>query len=92
MGMIPQRLAKRWAILCSAPVGSLSGTIAGSKLDPRHGAGHTARQSAYRSHTKKRSVGRESLLPGEGLWIAPCESVHTFFMRFPSILSTWTAS
>jgi uncharacterized membrane protein (UPF0127 family) len=22
-------------------------------------------------------------LPGEGLWIAPCESVHTFFMRFP---------
>ncbi len=28
-------------------------------------------------------LGRESLLPGEGLWIAPCESVHTFFMRFP---------
>jgi len=20
---------------------------------------------------------------GEGLWIAPCESVHTFFMKFP---------
>ena len=23
------------------------------------------------------------LEPGEGLWIAPCESVHTFFMKFP---------
>jgi hypothetical protein len=25
----------------------------------------------------------KSLSPGEGLWIAPCESVHTFFMKFP---------
>jgi uncharacterized membrane protein (UPF0127 family) len=32
---------------------------------------------------RKGLLGRESLLPGEGLWIAPCESVHTFFMRFP---------
>jgi uncharacterized membrane protein (UPF0127 family) len=22
------------------------------------------------------------LAPGEGLWIKPCESVHTFFMKF----------
>jgi uncharacterized protein len=28
-------------------------------------------------------LGRKGLLPGEGLWIIPCESVHTFFMRFP---------
>ena len=21
--------------------------------------------------------------PGSGLWIVPCESVHTFFMKFP---------
>jgi uncharacterized membrane protein (UPF0127 family) len=28
-------------------------------------------------------LGRERLLPGEGLWIIPCESVHTFWMRFP---------
>jgi uncharacterized membrane protein (UPF0127 family) len=26
---------------------------------------------------------RKSLEPGEGLWIVPCESVHTFFMKFP---------
>jgi len=24
----------------------------------------------------------QSLAPGEGLWIVPCESVHTFFMKF----------
>ncbi|MGA3130612.1 MAG: DUF192 domain-containing protein [Terracidiphilus sp.] len=32
---------------------------------------------------RKGLLGRERFLPGEGLWIAPCESVHTFFMRFP---------
>jgi uncharacterized membrane protein (UPF0127 family) len=34
----------------------------------------------------KRRVGllrHERLDPGEGLWIVPCESVHTFFMKFP---------
>lgn len=34
----------------------------------------------------KRRTGllkHERLEPGEGLWIAPCESVHTFFMKFP---------
>jgi uncharacterized membrane protein (UPF0127 family) len=28
-------------------------------------------------------LGRESLASGEGLWIVPCEAVHTFAMRFP---------
>jgi hypothetical protein len=28
-------------------------------------------------------LGRNCLLPGEGLWIRPCESVHTFWMQFP---------
>lgn len=32
---------------------------------------------------RKGLLGRECLAPGEGLWIIPCESVHTFFMRFP---------
>jgi len=33
----------------------------------------------------KRRTGllkHEGLGPGEGLWILPCESVHTFFMKF----------
>jgi uncharacterized membrane protein (UPF0127 family) len=28
-------------------------------------------------------LGRERLAAGGGLWIVPCESVHTFFMQFP---------
>ncbi len=34
----------------------------------------------------KRNTGllkHSSLEPGEGLWITPCEGVHTFFMKFP---------
>lgn len=26
---------------------------------------------------------RAALAPGEGMWIAPCRGIHTFFMRFP---------
>ncbi len=28
-------------------------------------------------------LGCKSLLPGEGLLLAPCNSIHTLFMRFP---------
>lgn len=28
-------------------------------------------------------LGRSGLPPGGGLWITPCQSVHTFFMKFP---------
>ena len=34
----------------------------------------------------KRRTGllkHKGLETGEGLWIAPCEGVHTFFMKFP---------
>ena len=34
----------------------------------------------------KRRTGllkHQRLEPGDGLWIVPCESVHTFFMKFP---------
>jgi len=34
----------------------------------------------------KRRTGllkHESLPPGQGLWIAPCEAIHTFGMKFP---------
>lgn len=35
--------------------------------------------------SQKRRTGllkHTSLAPGEGLWIVPCESVHSFFMKF----------
>jgi len=34
------------------------------------------------SHRSKGLLGRTELEPGHGLWIVPCESVHTFFMKF----------
>ena len=37
------------------------------------------------SDTKRRKglLGRDGLTPGGGLWLSPCEAVHTFWMRFP---------
>jgi len=35
------------------------------------------------SKRRKGLLGRDSLLPGQGLWIIPCQGVHTFAMKFP---------
>jgi uncharacterized protein len=32
---------------------------------------------------RKGLLGRDGLPAGEGLWIVPCESIHTFWMKFP---------
>ena len=32
---------------------------------------------------RKGLLGRNKLSPGQGLWILPCEAVHTFGMQFP---------
>jgi uncharacterized protein len=32
---------------------------------------------------RKGLLGRDGLPDGEGIWIVPCESVHTFWMKFP---------
>jgi uncharacterized membrane protein (UPF0127 family) len=31
---------------------------------------------------RKGLLGRDNLASREGLWIVPCESIHTFFMKF----------
>jgi uncharacterized membrane protein (UPF0127 family) len=28
-------------------------------------------------------LGSRHLAPGEGMWLSPCQSIHTLFMRFP---------
>jgi len=41
-------------------------------------------QLAGENNTRRRGLlGRECLNEGEGLWIVPCEAIHTFWMRFP---------
>src|SRR5882757_8106199 len=37
----------------------------------------------YGATRRKGLLGRSDLPAGEGLWIVPCESVHTFGMKFP---------
>jgi uncharacterized protein len=39
-------------------------------------------QASTSQSRRKGLLGRESLLPGEGLWILPCEGIHTIGMRF----------
>lgn len=43
----------------------------------------TALEAAFDSHARRRGLlGRETMPAGSALVIAPCSSVHTFFMRF----------
>ncbi len=45
-----------------------------------------ARSAEVADSSAKRRTGllkHARLEPGQGLWIVPCESVHTFFMKFP---------
>ena len=42
-----------------------------------------AEVAAHSAARNKGLLGRSGLPRGEGLWIVPCESVHTFFMKFP---------
>lgn len=44
-----------------------------------------ADRAAVAATSAERRTGllkRTALLPGEGLWIAPCECIHTFGMKF----------
>jgi len=77
------------------PVRRILGTLAGGH---RRGSGVRwkisnvtrgsilAERAEVADHGAQRSkglLGRNGLGPGEGMWIVPCEAVHTFFM--------WTA-
>jgi uncharacterized protein len=43
-----------------------------------------AAEIADTSAKRRTGLLRHTELPkGDGLWIVPCESVHTFFMKFP---------
>ena len=62
-----------------------------SSTDPYVTIRNTTRGTLIADHAEvagsgaKRSkglLGRKGLGPGEGLWIIPCEAVHTFFMQF----------
>src|ERR1700679_955818 len=79
-----QRIAKAVGEFLSPPAQSVpqgplqvTNVTRGTVLATRLEAAHTG------PSRRKGLLGRDGLAPGEGLWIVPCESVHTFFMRFP---------
>jgi uncharacterized membrane protein (UPF0127 family) len=44
----------------------------------------TVAEAAFTRATRNRGLlGRDALPPGHALLIAPCTSIHTWFMRFP---------
>jgi uncharacterized protein len=45
--------------------------------------GANVRLAGDGANRRKGLLGRDGLGAGEGLWIIPCEAVHTFWMRFP---------
>jgi uncharacterized protein len=44
---------------------------------------HCVEVADHGATRRKGLLGRSGLPAGEGLWIVPCESVHTFGMKFP---------
>jgi uncharacterized protein len=44
---------------------------------------HSVDLADHGAKRRKGLLGREMLAAGEGLWIVPCEAVHTFGMQFP---------
>jgi uncharacterized membrane protein (UPF0127 family) len=62
-------MAIRWAQLCEAETGRV--------LVPRLEVGDSALKRALGL------MGRAHLAEDSGLWLEPCNGIHTFFMRFP---------
>lgn len=52
-------------------------------LDRQAELGHAIEVAGTAGRRNKGLLGRYGLAPGEGLWIVPCEAVHTFGMKFP---------
>ncbi len=44
--------------------------------------GDSIRRAATSQDRRRGLLGCDALQPGEGLWIVPCEGIHTFGMRF----------
>jgi uncharacterized membrane protein (UPF0127 family) len=54
-----------------------------SNLTRQSELAHCAEVADDGAKRRKGLLGRRELRPGEGLWIRPCEAVHTFGMQFP---------
>lgn len=61
--------------------------LPGPFLVRKKGTGEVLATRVFRADTPwsrmRGLLGRKTLEPGEGLWLVPANSVHTYFMRFP---------
>jgi len=64
------------------PDDSAEKTMRVSNLTRRTHLGDRVQIAGNGRDRRKGLLGRECLNDGEGLWIVPCEAVHTFGMRF----------
>ena len=76
------------SLLSKRPAGQTKDTGEGSKLLVRNQTRSVivacSAEVAASSTTRRRGLlGRQSLDAGGGLWITPCESIHTCGMKFP---------
>lgn len=54
-----------------------------TNLTRRSVLAHSVEIADHGSARNKGLLGRDNLAAGEGLWIVPCEAVHTVGMKFP---------
>lgn len=78
-----RRLAKRlFAALTSSEPGRPSARFRVVDISRNTELASTVELADTSAKRSKGLLGRNELGPGEGLWIVPCESIHTFGMRF----------
>lgn len=76
-------LSGKLATILSTPPGVIPRLLRIRNLTRQTVLGDRVEIAASSAERRKGLLGRTGLADGEGLWIVPCESVHTFFMRFP---------
>ncbi|HWE86687.1 MAG TPA: DUF192 domain-containing protein [Terracidiphilus sp.] len=80
--------AKSAGLFARIPVVSRSRPIAAPEylrvmnVDRQAEIGNHIEVADTAARRNKGLLGRSGLMPGEGLWIVPCEAVHTFAMKF----------
>jgi uncharacterized membrane protein (UPF0127 family) len=78
VGVAPDRVEGRTGLLAPGPrIFQIDNVSRGVTLAAR------VRRADTSAARRKGLLGLSSLAAGEGLWIYPCEAVHTFGMRFP---------
>lgn len=75
------KAAARVSLLSSS--GAAPGELRFTNLSRSSELGYAIEVASRGPQRRRGLLGRNGLTEGGGLWIVPCEAVHTFGMRFP---------